>query len=68
MTTAVATSVSSKVFLWRVTLGGAESGVEEASGKSLTQGRILSYLTPRNSHSWNLAYHKQPFFFVLDST
>ena len=32
MTTAVATSVSSKVFLWQVTLGGVESGVEEASG------------------------------------
>lgn len=42
MTTAVATSVSSKEFLWRVILGGVESGMEAVSGKSLTLGRILS--------------------------
>lgn len=42
MTTAVATSVSSKEFLWRVILGGVESEMEAVSGKSLTLGRILS--------------------------
>lgn len=38
MTTAVATSVSSKVFLWRMTLGGVESEMEAVSGKSFNTG------------------------------
>lgn len=32
------------------------------------RGVLSPYLTPRNSHSWILAYHKELFFSVLDST
>lgn len=37
--------------------------------ESLCYWGVLSpYLTLRNSHSWILAYHKELFFSVLDST
>lgn len=39
--------------------------MEEVSGKSLTLGRILSLVASKNSHSWNLAYHKELSFLYL---